>query len=124
VHAVGGGSAEDRNQFALDVTTAMIDAIGADRVGVRISPHGAFNTMGAFDGVDEQFTMLATELGSLGVIYLHLVNHQSMSAPALPAVPATDVRSRATHGMIVVAGTRSAATRIRVRNCCTEASTS
>ena len=79
-----GGSAEKRNRFALDVTAAMIDAIGADRVGVRISPHGTFNTMGAFDGVDEQFVALATALGKLGAVYLHLVNHASMGAPALP----------------------------------------
>lgn len=84
-----GGRAENRNRFALEVTRAMVHAIGADRVGVRISPHGAFNAMGAFDGVDEQFTALATALGKLGVVYLHLVNHQSMGAPALPeALPA------------------------------------
>lgn len=80
-----GGSAENRNRFALEVTKATSAAIGANRVGVRISPHGAFNAMGAFDGVDEQFTSLATELGKLGVAYLHLVNHASMGAPALPA---------------------------------------
>ena len=79
-----GGSAENRNRFALDVTAAMIDAIGADRVGVRISPHGTFNTTGAFDGVDEQFVALAAALGKLGAVYLHLVNHASTGAPALP----------------------------------------
>ena len=84
-----GGSAENRNRFALEVTAAMIDAIGADRVGVRISPHGTFNTTGAFDGVDEQFVALAAAFGKLGVVYLHLVNHASMGAPALPeALPA------------------------------------
>jgi len=79
-----GGSAANRNRFLLEVTKAVIDAIGADRVGVRISPHGVFNTMGAFDGVDEQFISLVTALGQHGVAYLHLVNHASMGAPAMP----------------------------------------
>ncbi len=80
-----GGSAENRNRLLLEVVKAAGDAIGADRVGVRISPHGVFNAMGAFDGVDAQFLALATALGAHGIAYLHLVNHESMGAPAMPA---------------------------------------
>ena len=84
-----GGSADNRNRFALEVTTAVVQAIGANRVGFRISPHGAFNGMGTFDGVDAQFLTLATKLGALSLAYLHLVNHASMGAPAIPeALPA------------------------------------
>jgi N-ethylmaleimide reductase len=80
-----GGSAANRNRFALEIAQATAEAIGADRVGIRLSPHGAFNAMGAFDGVDEQFLALARDLGALKLAYLHLVNHASMGAPALPA---------------------------------------
>ncbi|MCE2899891.1 MAG: alkene reductase [Gemmatimonas sp.] len=84
-----GGTAANRNRFALEIARAAADAIGADRVGIRVSPYGAYNAMGAFDGVDEQFVALATELGALKLAYLHLVNHESMGAPALPpALPA------------------------------------
>jgi N-ethylmaleimide reductase len=38
-----GGSIEGRNRFALEVARAAADAIGADRVGIRLSPHGVFN---------------------------------------------------------------------------------
>jgi N-ethylmaleimide reductase len=82
---VYGGSAANRNRFALEVANATAEAIGADRVGIRISPHGAFNTMGAFEGVDEQFMALATDLGAMKLAYVHLVNHAAMGAPALPA---------------------------------------
>lgn len=82
---VYGGSAVNRNRFALEIARATAEAIGADRVGIRVSPHGAFNAMGAFEGVDEQYLELARELGALGLAYLHLVNHASMGAPALPA---------------------------------------
>ena len=80
-----GGSAANRNRFALEVAQATVAAIGADRVGIRISPYGVFNATGSFEGVGEQFTALATELGQLGLAYLHLVNHEAMGAPALPA---------------------------------------
>ncbi len=80
-----GGSASARNRFAIDVARATADAIGADRVGIRISPHGVFNGTGPFDGVDAQFLDLARELGLIGLAYLHLVNHEAMGASALPA---------------------------------------
>lgn len=79
-----GGSAERRNRFVLDVARATAAAIGADRVGIRVSPHGQFNGMGSFDGVDAQYIALARELGALKLAYLHLVNHESMGAQPLP----------------------------------------
>ncbi len=80
-----GGTAEKRNRFALEVTQAVVSAIGANRVGVRISPYGAFNATGPFDGADAQFIALVTALGQFGLAYLHVVDHSSMGAPALPA---------------------------------------
>jgi N-ethylmaleimide reductase len=79
-----GGSATSRNRFALEVARATVLAIGADRVGMRISPYGAFNAMGAFDGMEAQYLELVRALGELNVVYLHLVNHASMGAPEIP----------------------------------------
>ncbi|MDZ7651836.1 MAG: alkene reductase [Burkholderiaceae bacterium] len=79
-----GGSAENRNRFVLDVARATVAAIGAERVGIRVSPYGAFNNTGAFDGVDEQYLALARELGALKLAYMHLVDHSSMGAPEVP----------------------------------------
>ena len=81
-----GGSAEHRNRFTLDVARATAAAIGTDRVGIRVSPYGVFNGTGAFDGVDEQFTSLARELGELKLAYLHLVDHSSLGAPEVPVL--------------------------------------
>jgi N-ethylmaleimide reductase len=80
-----GGSAEARNRFAIEVTEACIAAIGADKVGIRISPLGVFNGTGAFDGVEEQYVALARKLSSLGIVYLHQVDHSAMGAPPIPA---------------------------------------
>ena len=40
-----GGSIENRARFTLEVVDAVVEAIGADRVGVRFSPYGVFGTM-------------------------------------------------------------------------------
>ena len=87
-----GGSAEARNRFALEVARATVAAIGADRVAMRVSPYGAFNSTGAFDGVDAQYLALARELSALGLVYLHLVDHSSMGAPDVPAAFVTALR--------------------------------
>ena len=79
-----GGSIAARNRFALEITRACVAEIGADRVGVRISPYGVFNHSGAFPDVEHQFLALATQLSVLGVVYLHLVDHESMGAPPIP----------------------------------------
>lgn len=37
-----GGSIEKRSQFALEVTRAVIEAVGADRTGIRLGPWSTF----------------------------------------------------------------------------------
>ncbi|NHF57816.1 alkene reductase [Flavobacteriaceae bacterium TP-CH-4] len=79
-----GGSIENRNRFAIEVATGIAQAIGADKTGIRISPYGAFNGLGEFEGVNDSFISLATALDDLGLVYLHLVDHSSMGAPEVP----------------------------------------
>ena len=80
-----GGSAAARNRFALEVIRATTAAIGADRVGVRLSPYGAFNATGAFDGVEQQYLELVGALSAAGLLYVHVLDHSAMGAPAIPA---------------------------------------
>jgi len=88
-----GGSADKRNRFVLDVARATVAAVGAARVGIRVSPYGVFNGTGAFDGVDEQYLALARGLGALKLAYLHLVDHSAMGAPEVPAAFKAKLRS-------------------------------
>jgi len=80
-----GGSIAGRNRFAIEVARACAEAIGPERVGIRISPYGAFNDTGVFADVEPQYLELASALGALKLVYLHLVDHSSLGAPALPA---------------------------------------
>lgn len=79
-----GGSMENRSRFAIETARKVADAIGAEKTGIRLSPHGAFNDLFPFEGTDEQFTYLAQELGKLNLAYLHIVDHSSMGAPEVP----------------------------------------
>lgn len=76
-----GGVAEDRMRFALEVARATVQAIGADRVGFRVSPYGVFNDQAIYDGIEEFFGAFARRLSDLGLVYLHIVDHSAQGAP-------------------------------------------
>jgi N-ethylmaleimide reductase len=77
-----GGDATRRNRFALDVAEAVVAAVGAERVGIRLSPYGVFNDMsGTYEGIADQYAALAAGLGKLRLAYIHLVDHSAMGAP-------------------------------------------
>jgi N-ethylmaleimide reductase len=103
-----GGSAADRNRFALEVTQAVVAAIGAERVGIRLSPDGVFNDMsGAYAGIAFQYGALAQALGALHLAYLHLVDHSAMGAPKPAAETVALICSRfreAGGGSIILSG--------------------
>ena len=88
-----GGSIEGRNRFALEVALAASAAIGADKVGIRLSPYGVFNTTGPYADVDAQYVALAGELSALGLLYMHVLDHSAMGAPAVPATIKSQLRA-------------------------------
>ena len=80
-----GGSIDNRARFVLEVADAVAEAIGTDRVGIRLSPFGAFNDMPPYDEMEADYTELARRLDERGLLYIHLVDHSSMGAPPVPA---------------------------------------
>jgi N-ethylmaleimide reductase len=98
-----GGSIAGRNRFAIEVSRAVVAAIGPDRVGIRLSPYGAFNSTGAFPEVEAQYLSLARELSAIGLLYVHLVDHSAMGAPPVPAQFKTRLRS-AFNGLFIASG--------------------
>lgn len=79
-----GGSIENRNRLVLEVTAAVADAIGKERTGIRLSPFGAFGEMLSDETTEEQYAQLAAGLKSIGIVYIHMVDHSSMGTPAVP----------------------------------------
>jgi N-ethylmaleimide reductase len=99
-----GGSAEGRNRLVLEVAQACVAAIGADRVGIRVSPYGVFNGTGAFEGVDAQYVALAEKLSAMGLVYLHQLDHSAMGAPAVPASIKQQLRGAFKQTLIAAGG--------------------
>lgn len=69
-----GGSFENRSRFALEITRAVCNGIGPERVGLRVSPWSTYNSMGMPpEKTRLQFLHLLKGLKELKIAYLHLV---------------------------------------------------
>ena len=98
-----GGTIAGRNRFAIEVARATVAAIGTERVGIRLSPYGVFNSTGAFPELDAQYLALTNTLSDLGLVYLHVLDHSALGAPPVAAELKTTLRS-AFHGLLILAG--------------------
>lgn len=88
-----GGSPENRNRFVLEVAAAVANTIGKDKTGIRLSPYGAFNDMRPDENTEQQYIQLAAALKEIGIAYIHIVDHASMGAPAVPLSVKDGIRS-------------------------------
>lgn len=96
---VYGGTPQARARFVIEVAQAVSDAIGADRVGIRISP--AINLHGALEDNPQDTTAtyrtLVDALDGMGLAYLHTIGD-----PASPLI--TDLAARFSGSHIVSNG--------------------
>ena len=87
-----GGSIENRARFPLEVTEAVIDAVGAERVGYRINPLN-LPPMGMIDGDPKAtFGYLVERLNGLRIAYLHVLEPLPGSSLPIPAAMLPDER--------------------------------
>ncbi|MFD0903187.1 alkene reductase [Actinomadura sediminis] len=67
-----GGSVENRIRFGTEVARAVADAIGPERVGLRVSPGNGAGGVTESD-VPELYGALVAALAPLGLAYLHVL---------------------------------------------------
>ncbi|XP_076883923.1 putative 12-oxophytodienoate reductase 11 [Bidens hawaiensis] len=67
-----GGSLENRCRFPLEVVRAISDEIGAERVGIRLSPFASYNESGDSDP-HSLGVFMAESLSPLGIAYCHVI---------------------------------------------------
>jgi len=103
-----GGSVENRIRFAVEVAKASAAAIGAERIGMRISPYGAFNGTAADAKMDALYLRLVEELNAVGLVYIHVVDHSSMGAPEVSADLKAKIRANF-NGKYILSGGYDAA---------------
>ncbi|WP_328939616.1 alkene reductase [Streptomyces tauricus] len=66
-----GGSVANRIRFAVEAVSATVEAVGAARTGIRLSPGGTFWGVEETE-VTELYTALLGELVRLDVAYVHI----------------------------------------------------
>ena len=71
-----GGSPENRARFAIEVTTAVAGAIGADRTGIRLSPEHGIQGVIEDDPADVRavYTAIAEGLAPLGLAFVDVLH--------------------------------------------------
>jgi len=65
-----GGTIEGRIRLALEIVAALTDAVGADRVGLQISPGNPHNDMVELDEPEQLYGALVDALAGPGLAYL------------------------------------------------------
>lgn len=97
-----GGSTEKRLRFLKEVTTAVADAIGKERVGVRQAP--LTTLMGAQDDTPEETYLAAAKiLNEIGIAYIHIAEADWDNAPVMP-VAFKEAYRAAFKGTLIYAG--------------------
>jgi len=97
-----GGSIENRLRFLGEVVGALVEAIGAERVGVRLAPFTSLN--GTVDETPvETYTAAAALLNTHGIVYIHIAEVDWDDAPETPLLFKENIRA-AYQGVIIYAG--------------------
>lgn len=78
-----GGSIENRARFALEVTNAIVSAVGSDRVGIKLTPWGKIQGMGTMENLVPQFKYLVSKLRAMKLAYLRLANSRWLEEEAV-----------------------------------------
>ncbi|XP_072970501.1 putative 12-oxophytodienoate reductase 11 isoform X2 [Typha angustifolia] len=99
-----GGSLENRCRFALKIIEALVDEIGADRVGIRLSPYA--NYMESGDSNPEALGLyMVNSLNKFGILYCHMVEPRMVKVNEKFVTPHSLLPMRnAFKGTFIVAG--------------------
>ncbi|KAL5115077.1 hypothetical protein ACEQ8H_007052 [Pleosporales sp. CAS-2024a] len=98
-----GGSIENRSRFVVEVTQAVVDAIGSDKTGIRLSPFSDFQGMHMADPIP-QFSDVITKLNKLHLAYLHLVESRISGSADMESSDALDPLVKLFDGPLLIAG--------------------
>ena len=98
-----GGSIERRAQFGFEVARRTAEAIGGDRLGIRLSPYGTNGGIKADPEVETSYPYFAERMREAGLVYVHVLDHSSLGAPPVSETVKAAIRARF-GGAIILAG--------------------
>ncbi|XP_057762957.1 12-oxophytodienoate reductase 2-like [Arachis stenosperma] len=99
-----GGSLENRCRFPLEVVEAVVNEVGAERVGIRLSPYAEYAESG--DSNPEALGLyMVNSLNKYGILYCHMVEPRMKTVGEKVECPHSLVPMRkAFNGTFIVAG--------------------
>ncbi|XLU56894.1 hypothetical protein S245_051542 [Arachis hypogaea] len=99
-----GGSLENRCRFPLEVVEAVVNEVGAERVGIRLSPYAEYAESG--DSNPEALGLyMVNALNKYGILYCHMVEPRMKTVGEKVESPHSLVPMRkAFNGTFIVAG--------------------
>jgi NADPH2 dehydrogenase len=98
-----GGSVENRSRFAFEATKAVVQAIGPEKTGIRLSPFSTFQGMRMDDFVP-QFTDILHKLNPLGLAYVHLTTSRVAGSFDIKETDTLDFAYDIWDGPLLIAG--------------------
>ncbi|MFB5642055.1 alkene reductase [Kluyvera ascorbata] len=97
-----GGSLQNRLRFMKEVVVAVSEAIGKERVGIRLAP--LTTLMGSRDDTPEAtYLAAASVLSEMGIAYIHIAEADWDDAPVMPAAFKEALRI-IFHGTLIYSG--------------------
>jgi NADPH2 dehydrogenase len=100
-----GGSIENRSRFVVEVAEAIVKAVGAERVGIRLSPFSIYQGM-KMDGpkIIPQFSDVVKKLSKLQLAYLHLIESRVAGNTDVEAQESLQPLIKLWEGPVLLAG--------------------
>jgi N-ethylmaleimide reductase len=99
-----GGSIKNRCRFLLEIIKDTVKEVGKDKVGLRLSPYGVASDMPGYPEIEDTYKYLVKKLNSMKILYIHLVDHNSMGAPEVPIKIKKIIRKKFDHTLILSGG--------------------
>ncbi|MES2277216.1 MAG: alkene reductase [Bacteroidota bacterium] len=83
-----GGNIANRSRLTLEIAEKIAGVIGADKVGLRISPYSILGDLPAYgeEEVHQTYVYLVRELNRLGIAYIHVSDNPSIPAKTHQAI--------------------------------------
>jgi NADPH2 dehydrogenase len=98
-----GGSVENRSRFINEIMKAVVNAVGPERVGLRLSPWSVFQGM-RMENPIPQFADVIDKASQLNLAYVHLVESRVSGSEDCENSERLDFAYKLWNGPLLVAG--------------------
>ena len=98
-----GGSIENRSRFFHEIMKAVVDVVGPERAGLRLSPWSPFQGM-RMENPIPQFADIIDKAGQLNMAYLHLIESRVSGSEDYEGSEPLDFAYKLWNGPFLIAG--------------------